>query len=181
MKDLYTLVFVVACLLTPAIGYADKYPKNLDIDIQHYQFKLWLSDRNDSIRAEATLIVSFKKAGIQFIRLDLTSAVAELQGKGMYVTSIISNGNSLSFSHRTNELLINTPASVVGQPLSMTIKYYGIPDAGFAIKQNKYKDRSFFSDNWPDLGHHWLPLVDHPYDKATCEFIVIAPSHYKVV
>jgi len=26
-----------------------------------------------------------------------------------------------------------------------------------------------------------MPLVDHPYDKATCEFIVYAPDHYQVV
>ncbi len=169
------------CIMIPNLCLADKYPKNLDIDIQHYQFKLWLSDRNDSIRAEATVILNFKKDGIQLIRLDLTSAGAELQGKGMTVTNVTSNGKSLSFSHRSNELLVTIPASAVGQQLSITIVYHGIPDAGFAIKQNRYNDRSFFSDNWPDLGHHWLPLVDHPYDKATCEFIVTAPAHYKVV
>jgi aminopeptidase N len=49
------------------------------------------------------------------------------------------------------------------------------------IANNKYGDRTFFSDNWPDKGRHWLAIVDHPYDKATCEFIVTAPSHYQVV
>ncbi|MGZ9006563.1 MAG: M1 family metallopeptidase, partial [Burkholderiales bacterium] len=28
---------------------------------------------------------------------------------------------------------------------------------------------------------NWLPTIDHPYDKATGEFIVTAPSHYQVV
>jgi aminopeptidase N len=181
MKYLSPFVFLSACLLLPRVGHCDKYPKNPDIDIQHYQFKLWLTDRNDSIRAEATLSLNFRKAGIQLVRLDLTSASPELQGKGMTVTSVTSNGTSLSFSHRLNVLLITTPVSAVGQQISISIKYYGIPDAGLAIKQNRYNDRSFFSDNWPDLGHHWLPLVDHPYDKATCEFILTAPSHYQVV
>jgi aminopeptidase N len=181
MKNFYTYIFLSAYLFLPEVAYCDKYPKNLDIDIQHYQFKLWLSDRNDSIRAEATLILNFKKAGIQLVRLDLTSASSELQGKGMIVVSITSNGKSLSFSHRSNELLITILPTLLGQQLSITVKYQGIPDAGLAIKQNRYNDRSFFSDNWPDLGHHWLPLVDHPYDKATCEFIVTAPMHYKVI
>jgi aminopeptidase N len=26
-----------------------------------------------------------------------------------------------------------------------------------------------------------LPTIDHPYDKATCEFVVTAPNHYQVV
>lgn len=38
-----------------------------------------------------------------------------------------------------------------------------------------------FGDNWPNRGHHWLPLVDHPSDKAIVEFIVSAPDHYGVV
>ncbi|MBY0432519.1 MAG: M1 family peptidase [Cyclobacteriaceae bacterium] len=179
-KTLFTAI-VSACQLLPVIGLADTYPKNFDIDIQHYQFKLWLSDRNDSVRAEATVFLNFKKAGIQQVRLDLTNVSSELQGKGMTVASIMSNGKTLSFSHRSDELLIAIPASVAGQQISITIKYSGIPDAGLAIKQNRYNDRSFFSDNWPNLGHHWLPLADHPYDKATCEFIVTAPSRYKVV
>jgi aminopeptidase N len=181
MKHLLSSILTAVYLLLPIFSYADTYPKNLGIDIQHYQFKLWLSDRNDSIHSETTVVLNFKKAGIHQIRLDLTNVSSELQGKGMMVASIISNGKMLSFSHRSDELLIVVPASSVGQQISIVIKYRGIPDAGLAIKQNRYNDRSFFSDNWPNLGHHWLPLVDHPYDKATCEFIVTAPAHYKVV
>jgi len=181
MKKLFQFALVTAGLLLPTAGHCDNYPKNLGIDIQHYRFMLLLSDRNDSIHAEATVMLTFKNAGIQNVRLDLTNTTDELQGKGMTVASVTSGGKSLSFSHRSNELLITIPNSTLNQQLSFTIKYRGIPDAGLAIKQNRYNDRTFFSDNWPDLGHHWLPLVDHPYDKATCEFMVTAPAHYKIV
>jgi len=147
----------------------------------HYQFRLSLSDAHDSINAVATVTMILKKAGIQQIRLDLTNAAAALQGKGMRVTNVTSDGATLSFSHRADELFIDIPASIAGQQRSIAIQYRGIPDAGLAIKRTRYDDRSFFSDNWPNLGHHWLPLVDHPYDKATCEFIVTAPAHYQVV
>ncbi|MDH4297901.1 MAG: M1 family metallopeptidase [Cyclobacteriaceae bacterium] len=181
MKNLTASVILSVCLFIPVAGHSDSYPKNFGIDIQHYQFRLWLSDKNDSLRAEATLIVNFRKSGITVVRLDLTGPNSDLQGKGMTVARVTSEGNLLSFSHRSNELLITTPTSAVGQQLSITVTYHGIPDAGLAVKRNRYNDRTFFSDNWPDLGHHWLPLVDHPYDKATCEFIVTAPSHYQVV
>lgn len=181
MKKLLTLIVVAWYGLLPACSYADQYPKNYDIDILHYQFKLWLTDRHDSIQAEATVFLSFKKAGIQQVRLDLANVRPALQGKGMTVTSVKHNNQALSFSHRSDELTITVPASAAGQQLSITIAYRGIPDAGLAIKKNRYNDRTFFSDNWPNLGHHWLPLVDHPYDKATCEFMVTAPSRYRVV
>ncbi len=181
MKKLFQFALLNIGLLLTINGHCDNYPKNSGIDIQHYRFKLSLSDKNDSIRAEATVMLMFKLASVQTVRLDLTNASNELQGKGMTVASVTSGGNSFFFSHRSNELIITIPNSSVNQQLSFTINYAGIPDAGLAIKQNRYNDRSFFSDNWPNLGHHWLPLVDHPYDKATCEFIVTAPAHYKVV
>jgi aminopeptidase N len=65
--------------------------------------------------------------------------------------------------------------------LVFTIKYHGIPSDGLRIGATKLGDRSFFNENWPNRGRHWLPLIDHPYDKATAEFIVKAPAHYKVI
>ena len=63
----------------------------------------------------------------------------------------------------------------------ITIEYEGIPNEGLKIGPNKYGDRTFFSDNWPNKARNWLPTVDHPYDKATSEFIVTAPTKYQVV
>ncbi|SPE28694.1 Peptidase M1, membrane alanine aminopeptidase (fragment) [Candidatus Sulfopaludibacter sp. SbA3] len=61
------------------------------------------------------------------------------------------------------------------------MKYHGIPADGLRAVKNKYGDRCFFSQNWPDLAHQWLPMIDHPYDKATSEFLITAPSRYQVV
>ena len=41
--------------------------------------------------------------------------------------------------------------------------------------KNKFGERVFFSENWPDNARQWLPMIDHPYDKATSEFISGAP------
>ena len=50
-----------------------------------------------------------------------------------------------------------------------------------ALNNRHRAHRTFFSDNWPDKARHWLPVLDHPYDKATCEIVVTAPANYQVV
>ena len=33
----------------------------------------------------------------------------------------------------------------------------------------------------PNNARQWLPMIDHPYDKAMSEFIITAPVKYQVV
>src|SRR6478672_3808793 len=56
----------------------------------------------------------------------------------------------------------------------------GIPRDGLIISTNKYGERTFFSDNWPNRAHQWIPCVDRLDDKASFEFVVTAPSHYQM-
>jgi aminopeptidase N len=56
-----------------------------------------------------------------------------------------------------------------------------VPADGLIISKNKYGDRTFFSDHWPNRARHWLPCHDTPADKATVAFYVVAPEHYRVV
>jgi aminopeptidase N len=46
---------------------------------------------------------------------------------------------------------------------------------------NMHGDRVMFSEGWPNRARHWLPMIDHPYDKATGEMIVTAPAEWQVV
>ena len=59
--------------------------------------------------------------------------------------------------------------------------YEGVPLDGLIIGENRYKHRGFFADNWPNRARNWIPCVDHPADKASVEFIIIAPLHYQVI
>ena len=61
------------------------------------------------------------------------------------------------------------------------VKYRGIPAQGLRLINNIHGERTVFSENWPNSARQWLPMIDHPYDKATGEFIVTAPAHYQVV
>ncbi|MGB7208143.1 MAG: M1 family metallopeptidase [Pyrinomonadaceae bacterium] len=160
----------------------DTYPKNPNIDVINYVFKLDLSDNTDEIVGEATVDIRFLVDGMQELRLDLINASKELGGKGMSVGLVTSDGKAVQFRHENDAVFIKLPAvSKTNQRGKFTIFYKGIPATGLKIANNKYGERTFFSDNWPDKGRNWLPTLDHPSDKAMCEFIVTATNHYQVI
>jgi aminopeptidase N len=160
----------------------DRYPKNPNVDAINYTFRIALSDTTDAITCEETIDIQYLAAGVESLRLDLVNASTRFANKGMVVDQVISQGKSLSFTHENDVLMIQLPSpSTLDQCGSYTVTYKGVPASGLKIANNKYGDRTFFSDNWPDKGRHWLATIDHPYDKATCEFIVTAPAHYQVV
>lgn len=166
----------------PLISQADTYPINKGIDVKHYTFELGLSDSTDEIIGITQITINFKQAGVLNFRLDLVNKSVEKNGKGMVVDAVLINTNAVAFTHQNDALTIHLPqASILNQTVIYTIKYHGIPFDGLRIGVTKFGDRSFFNENWPNRGRHWLPLIDHPSDKATSEFIVNAPSHYKVV
>jgi aminopeptidase N len=165
------LHLMLVLLLFPLVSLADTYPRQHGIDVVHYTFRLSVSDANNEIQGEATVDVRFVEPGIRSVNLDLNS-------KGMIVDSA-----SVAHTHVNGILKLNVdPPSKGGDDRrQFTIKYHGTPQGGLRIIKNKYDDRVFFSENWPNKARHWLPMVDHPYDKATSEFLITAPSQYQVI
>jgi len=49
------------------------------------------------------------------------------------------------------------------------------------FSKNKFAQRTIFADNWPNRARNWLPCLDHLSDKASVDFKVTAPEHYKVI
>ena len=156
----------------------DPYPKNPNIDILNYSFELHLNDANDIIHG-ITNITLHIKPNEENVRLDLISKNNE--GKGMSVKNILFNGINIPFTHTDNVININTEGIKYNISDVITVEYEGIPITGLIIGPNMHGDRTFFSDNWPNKARNWLPLVDHPYDKSTSDFIIIAPNHYQVI
>jgi aminopeptidase N len=147
------------------------------IDIQHYNFYLKLSDQNDTIKGKTEIAVKYlRDAGSFKINLKKPNE----RGKGMLVSSITENGASLQFQQSEDAVIIAASAKA-GSEHNYTITYQGIPADGLIISTNKFGHRTFFGDNWPNRAHNWLPCVDDPDDKATVDFIVVAPDSYQVV
>jgi len=169
---------LVGCFCTPP-AIADNYPRQPDIDVQHYVFRVTLNDDNDEIAGETTATIRFVKGGVAKLALDLTSAA---NGKGMAVSEVTVDGAAVQFQHQSDRLAIAlASAPKAGDLRQVTVKYHGIPGKGLKIGKNKYGERCFFSQNWPDLARQWLPTIDHPYDKASSEFVITAPAKYQVV
>lgn len=173
-------VFLLLLLIVTQFAFAtDPYPRNEAIDIRHYVFQLEVNDSTDVIAGKANVTVLFKKSVSEFF-LDLIGKSSK--GFGMTVSSVLLGNLPVAFEHRNNRLRISVPASTqANTALTFEIFYAGIPEDGLVIGKNKYGDRGFFGDNWPDRGRHWLPVLDHPSDKSAVDFIVMAPHHYSVV
>lgn len=172
----------LALLSSAALALADTYPRNPDIDIHHYIFRLALTDGSDEIAGHTTVDLRFTRAGVSQFALDLVGRSAERQGRGMTVEAVTEDGAALPFQHGNNRVRIQlTRPPDAGERRRITIAYRGVPADGLVISKNKHGDRTFFGDSFPDRARHWLPTLDHPSDKATCEFIVTAPDRYRVI
>jgi len=161
---------------------ADTYSRIGSVDALNYTFRVTLADETDEVAAEATIDLRLVSDGVTEVRLDLVGLSPE-NGRGMTVEAVTSGvGNPLRFAHEANQLRIQLgKPSAAEQRIQLTVRYRGTPASGLRIGPNKYGERTFFSDHWPDKARHWLPTIDHPYDKATGEFVVTAPAHYQVV
>lgn len=158
---------------------ADNYPRQSGVDALNYVFRLTLSDDTDEIAGEAIIDLRFVRDDLIDFTFDLASVK---DGKGMSVSEVESGIAPLQFKHQADLLRITLGSpSKAGERKQFTVRYRGVPAGGLRILKNKFGERCFFSENWPNNARQWLPMIDHPYDKATSEFIITAPVKYQVV
>lgn len=148
------------------------------IDVQHYRYEIELNDQSDGIAGKAFVTIKFQSDASQ-VKLNLASLEGE---KGMMAYQVLEQGQRLTSSHKENILLFQLPnPAKAGEVRTFEIGYMGTPKDGLIISTNQHGDRTFFADNWPNRAHNWIPCNDNPADKASVEFIVTAPAHYKVI
>lgn len=173
-KEIMKTLSLFACCVAVALG-GDTYPRQNGVDAIHYRFSLSFQDDTNELQGEAVVDLRFVAAGVQEVALDLDST-------GMKVSEVLP-ATGLTFAHANDRLVLRLigEAPKAGERRQFTIRYRGTPAGGLRIMKNKYGERVFFSENWPNKARHWLPMIDHPYDKATSEFLVTAPAEYQVV
>jgi aminopeptidase N len=146
------------------------------IDVKKYTLNVDLEDESNQIKVAEKINFEVLKSGAHPV-FDLVQF--KNSGTGMEVDSIVQDGEILDFTHENDSIRITTRSLEAIQEL--TIYYHGIPQDGLIIGQNKYGERTFFGDNWPNRAHHWIACVDHPSDKAQIEYYVSSPKKYKVI
>ena len=171
------IFYLMAVITVPSsIKAQDAYQRNLSANVKAYVFALHLNDTDNQIQGETEVMVDFTGPMPEFT-LDL---IGKRGAFGMKVDKVLEGERIVDFTHTGNKLKI-VPTSSTQQSKTFKIYYHGVPERGLVIDTTKFGQRSFFGDNWPNLARHWLPSVDHPYDKAAVEFQITAPEHYDVV
>ena len=160
---------------------ADQYPRQPGIDVERYGFRLELRDGTKEIRGEADIHVLFKADAVAEVALDLIGSKPGAAG-GMVVSSVADETGKLGFVHEGDRLRVKlgVPGTQGGRR-RLTVSYAGVPSDGLLIGPNRHGELVFFGDNFPNRARHWLPVLDHPSDKAAVEFEITAPEPYQVV
>lgn len=176
MIDKHVFLTLLIIAFFSSVTAQDLYQRNKEADVQGYVFSLALNDENNEIHGEAEIAVNFEKVPAYF-NLDL---IGKNGAYGMELIEVLENGQKVQYTYDQKKIKISpSPDTILNR--SYTVKYKGVPEKGLVIDKTKYGQRSFFGDNWPNLGRYWLPCVDHPYDKASITFNVTAPEYYDVV
>ncbi len=170
------LLFFVIAFFTSQLLMAQANNPLVNFDVVHYNFKIEVEENSDSIFCEAIInYKNFKKTNVLSFNLKNQNKFK----KGMIVNNVFdNNGNNLKYIHSKdvlNIVLKNNKDSIV------RIQYEGVPDNGLIIGKNKFGDKTWFGDNWPNRAQYWLPCVDDIADKATITWNVFAPKEYTVV
>lgn len=176
MTKTYSIIIAIVFLYFNTTYAQDVYKRNESADVQSYVFNISLNDDNNEIIGESLITVVFKN-DIKKFSLDLIGKSGEY---GMELIGVFEGNATANYKYSEDKILI-TPATNGPNIRTFKIQYHGVAQRGLVIDTTKFGQRSFFGDNWPNLARHWLPCVDHPYDKAAVEFRIIAPDHYDVV
>lgn len=205
MKVLRLIILLIPLFSFVPSGAQEALLRNGPAEVKKYRINIEVNDSTDSITAVAGVEMLLKEHTGE-IALDLASQ--DGGGAGMVVDSVFMNGERVDFIHKGNDLFL--PASgnsanmdsnaihhkfpepetgtivIPGDDslqsiLNYDIYYHGIPRQGLIISTNKFGDRTYFADNWPNRAHNWFPCIDHPSQRAEVDFIITAPSHYQVI
>ena len=149
------------------------------VDVQRYEFRVALSYVADRIEGQAH--VEFRVASDTTTALPLDLVSVRPDGIGMTVAGVTLDGAPARFSHRNDRLTVALGRTMRGTEHRVSVTYTGVPADGLIIGVNRHGSRTFFADHWPNRARNWLPVVDHPSDKALVAWAVTAPATYQVV
>ena len=146
-------------------------------DAIHHDITIVVSDTSTHILGSVVTTWVLRSAEPVEVQLDSAFRVIRVltDGEGDTrmgrITFAINPGGGVYIPHKKQ----------AGDTLHTTIRYHGPVTEGLVFGTDPAGRRTLFADNWPDRAHHWIPLEDHPSDKATVTFHVEVPAGMQVV
>lgn len=153
------------------------------IDVEAYDLFLDLSRiREERLTGRAALRV--RLTGRENLHLDLA---------GLRVDSVRWDGVSTGWGRDGSLLSVQAPggerdgdapdaaSADTGSVHRVEVFYGGPPDEGLAFVSLDSATVTAFADNWPNRARWWFPSNDHPSDKATVRYEVVAPEGLSVL
>src|SRR5688500_9128338 len=132
-------------LLLPTIVFAQ------DIDVLHYRYELELQDKHDTITGYTT-IQFVHRSDKKEVSFDLVGRKAD--GKGMRLLWVANQGEAdavrLDVKQEKESFFVILPETKKGDTTTLLVHYKGVPADGLIISKNKFGQRTFFADNWPN-------------------------------
>ena len=107
MRSALPLLLAFAFVCTPAAA-IDDYPRDWDVDVQHYRFHLTLSDASNEIVGSTEITVHFAQAGVREVTLELVGRAAGA-ATGMEVVAVTSEDRPVRHSHAADRLTLSLP------------------------------------------------------------------------
>lgn len=172
MKRFLLALLLVSVQAAPVFS-RDDYPRSTTLDAIHYRIRLDIKQEGEQISASAEILFEATGDGVNQVPLDFG---------GLAVSEVSEEKQPARFNHAGGKLLVTLGKTYRrGERFWIGVKYHGRPSDGLFIKKSKFGHRTIFADNWPNRARHWFPGIDHPYDKATVEFLVTTPARYDVI
>ena len=166
----YRSGFAAACLAaSPAVAQQVR-PYRPAFDALDYALTIEVPDTGATIHATETLRVQ-RTAASDSLVLDLLD---------LSVSRAAVNGKSARFWPVNGGVAIALPKGNGGQ-FDVTVDYGGTVIDGLIARRDSAGRWTYFGDNWPNRARHWIPSIDHPSDKATVTWRVIASPAQTVV
>ena len=161
---------------TTRLGLGDsRYPElgNGGYDVAHYTVDLTFDPEHDMLSAlvsiDATATEPVDTISLDFIGFDITAVKVD--------------NESVDFDRSNGKLNVRLPAVVAaGDSFVIAIAYTGTPQAvpsqalPFEVGWRTDAAGIRYVVAEPDGGRSWLPLNDHPSDKATYTFLITVPE-----
>ena len=166
----YQSLFAASLLAASPIAAQQIRPYRPAFDASDYALTIELPDSGASINGTATVRVQ-RTAPSDSLVLDLLD---------LSVTRAAVNGKAARFWPVMGGVAIALPKGSGGQ-FDVTVDYSGTVVDGLIARRDSAGRWTYFGDNWPNRARHWIPSIDHPSDKATVTWRVIAPPSQTVV